>query len=86
MAEPIAGTPPPPPPPPNANDPTNGTLTMQESIEQTKKAMGEAIATNAAITELTIRFQVAMQGINATREAATEAYKKAGEANNSMHQ
>jgi hypothetical protein len=64
----------------------NTTLSMQDSIDQTKAAMGQAIATNAAITELTIRFQVAMQGINATREAATEAYKKAGEANNSMHQ
>ena len=48
--------------------------------------MADALATNAAITALTMQFQVAMQGINATREAATEAYKKAGEANHSMHQ
>ena len=60
--------------------------TMGDAIGQTQEAMANALATNAAITALTMRFQVAMQGINATREAATEAYKKAGEANNSMHQ
>ncbi len=69
------------PPPPPAKD-----LTMTDSIEVTQNAMNEAIKTNAAITALTIQFQTAMQGINSTREAATEAYKKAGEANNSMHQ
>jgi hypothetical protein len=60
--------------------------TSAGAIAQTQSAMSDAIATNAAITALTIQFQVAMQGINATREAATEAYKKAGEANHSMHQ
>ena len=60
--------------------------TSAGAIEQTQSAMSDAIATNAAITALTIQFQVAMLGINATREAATEAYKKAGEANHSMHQ
>ena len=48
--------------------------------------MGAAVETNMRITQLTIAFQTAMQGINSIREAATEAYKKAGEANNSMHQ
>jgi hypothetical protein len=61
-------------------------LPMQDAIARTKKAMDDAVSTNAAITGLTIHFQVAMQGVNSTREAATEAYKKAGEANNSMHQ
>lgn len=60
--------------------------TSQDAINATQGAMADAIQTNAQITALTIQFQVAMQGINATREAATEAYKKAGEANNSMHQ
>lgn len=62
------------------------TPTMADSIAATRAAMAESIAVNAEITMLTMRFQSTMQGINATREAATEAYKKAGEANNSMHQ
>ena len=62
------------------------TTSSADAISRTQGAMSDAIATNAAITALTIQFQVAMQGINATREAATEAYKKAGEANHSMHQ
>lgn len=66
--------------------PSAGGTSMQSAIAQTQGAMADAIATNAAITAMTIQFQVAMQGINATREAATEAYKKAGEANQSMHQ
>jgi hypothetical protein len=70
---------------PTTTTPATGS-TMGDAIGQTQGAMADALATNAAITALTIRFQVAMQGINATREAATEAYKKAGEANHSMHQ
>lgn len=66
--------------------PADGTTTSAGAISQTQNAMADALATNAAITALTMQFQVAMQGINATREAATEAYKKAGEANHSMHQ
>lgn len=72
---------------PTTTAPTEtGGSTMTGAIGQTQAAMADAIATNTAITALTMQFQVAMQGINATREAATEAYKKAGEANHSMHQ
>lgn len=63
-----------------------GGVGMQGAVDQTATAMNEAIATNAAITALTINFQNQMQGLNATREAATEAYKKAGDSNQSMHQ
>lgn len=78
MVDKVATTPPP--------KDTSKDLSMTDSIAVTQNAMNEAIKTNAAITALTIQFQTAMQGINSTREAATEAYKKAGEANNSMHQ
>lgn len=73
-------------PPPTTPPPAPAENPFGAAIAQTEAAMAAAIAANAAITALTIRFQVAMQGINATREAITEAYKKAGEANMSMHQ
>jgi uncharacterized protein YlxW (UPF0749 family) len=69
-----------------AKAPRGRATAMQEAVNQTSRSMSDATAANAAITALTVNFQNQMQGLNATREAATQAYKQAGRANDSMYQ